>query len=134
MDLTVNSRIVAAVEIRPIQLGRVLGAFELAIPFSATVHAAGDGIYRSLTISGARIAMRAKNGQTLQVGHAVPDNGVIVRQNDNPTRADFTLKLPLQPDQLEALEAERDETDLSLTIALQARAASSEQPGTDWEQ
>jgi len=75
MDLTVNSRIVAAVEIRPIQLGRVLGAFELAIPFSGTVHAGGDGIYRSLTIAGARIAMRTKNGQTLQVGRAVPESG-----------------------------------------------------------
>jgi len=134
MDLTVNNRIIASVEIRPIQLGRLLGAFELVIPFSSTVHAAGDGIYRSLTIAGARVAMRAKSGQMVQMGRAVSDNGTTVRQSDNPTHVDFTLKLLLQPHQLEALEAERYGADLYLTIALQARAASSEQPDADWEQ
>lgn len=134
MDLTVNSRIIAAIEVRPIQLGRLLGAFELVIPFSGTVHAAGDGIYRTLTIAGARVAMRARSGQTVQVGRAVPDNGTTIRQNDNPTHANFALKLPLQPYQVEALEAERDGADLCLTIALQARATSSDQPGADWEQ
>lgn len=134
MELTVNSRIIAAIEIRPVQLGRLLGAFELVIPFSGTVHAATDGIHRSLTIAGARIAMRAKSGQIVQVGRAVPDNGAIVRQNANATHADFALKLPLQPCQLEALEAERDGADLHLTIALQARAASSDQHGSTCEQ
>ena len=134
MDLTVNSRIIAAVEIRPVQLARLLGAFELVIPFSGIVHAAADGIYRSLTIAGARIAMRAKNGQIVQVGRAVPDNGTILCQNDSTTHADFVLKLPLQPHQLEALESKRDGADLHLTIALQARAASSDQRGSGWEQ
>jgi hypothetical protein len=131
MDLTVNNRIIAAIDIRPVQLTRLLGAFELVTPFSGIVHAAADGIYRSLTIAGARIAMRGKNGLIAQVGSAVPHNGRIARQHDNPTRLDFALKLPLQPYQLEALEAERDGADLHLTITLQARAASSEQGGDD---
>jgi hypothetical protein len=134
MDLIVNSRIIAAVEFCPVQLGQLLGAFELIIPFSGTVHAAADGIQRSLSISGARIAMRRKNGQTVQLGRAVPDNGTLVHQNGSPGRADFTFKLTLQPYQLEALESERDGGDLHLTIALQARAASSDQPGGHWEQ
>jgi hypothetical protein len=134
MDLTVNNRIIAAIDIRPAQLGRLLGAFELIIPFSGTVHAAADGIYCSLTIAGARIAMRGKNGQVVQVGRAVPDNGTIARQYENSTRLDFTLKLPLQPYQLEALEAERDGADLHLAITLQARAASGERRGDDAEQ
>jgi hypothetical protein len=104
MDLTVNNRIIAAIDIRPVQLARLLGAFELVIPFSGIVHAAADGIHRSLTIAGARIAMRGKNGQIVQVGRAVPDNGTIARQYDNPTRLDFALKLPLQPYQLEACQ------------------------------
>lgn len=37
MDLTVNNRILAAIEIRPVQLGRLLGAYELVVPFSGTV-------------------------------------------------------------------------------------------------
>jgi hypothetical protein len=134
MDLTVNNRIIAAIDIRPVQLTRLLGAFELVIPFSGIVHAAADGTYRSLTIAGARIAMRGKNGQIMQVGRAVPDNGTIVRQYDNPSHVDFALKLPLQPYQLEALEAERDGADLHLAITLQARAASNEQRGDDSEQ
>jgi hypothetical protein len=134
MDLTVNNRIIAAVEIRPVQLGRLLGAFELVIPISGTVHPASDGTYRSLTIAGARVGMRAKNGQTVQMGRAVPDNGTIFRQYDNPAHIDFTLKLPLQPYQVEALEAERDGADLHLVITLQARAASSDQRGDDVEQ
>jgi len=134
MDLTVNNRIIAAIDIRPVQLGRLLGAYELVVPFSGTVHGAGDGIYRSLAIAGARIAMRAKNGQIVQVGRAVPDNGTIVRQYDNPSHVDFALKLPLQPYQLEALEAERDGADLHLTITLQARATSNEQRSDDSEQ
>lgn len=79
MDLTVNNRIIAAVEIRPVQLGRLLGAFELVISFSGTVHPAGDGTHRSLTIAGARITLRAKSGKTVQMGRAVPDNVAIVR-------------------------------------------------------
>lgn len=134
MDLTVNSRVIAAVEIRPVQLGRLLGAFELIIPFSGTVHAAADGVQRSLSIAGARIVMRTKNGQTVQLGRAVPDNGTLVYQSGSPGRADFALKLVLQPYQLEALESERDGGDLHLTIVLQARAASSDQPGGHWEQ
>jgi hypothetical protein len=111
-----------------------LSCFELVIPFSGIVHGAADGVYRSLSISGARIAMKAKNGQMVQAGRAVSDNGTVVRQNDNPGRADFTLKLALHPGQLEALEAERDGADLHLTITLQGRAASSDQPGADREQ
>ena len=134
MDLTVNNRIIAAVEIRPVQLGGLLAAFELVIPFFGTVHPAGEGIYRSLTITGARIALRAKNGQIVQMGRAVPDNVAIVRQYDNPSHIDFALKLPLQPYQLEALETERDGADLHLTFTLQACAASSEHPGSDSDQ
>ena len=102
-DLTVINRVIAAVEFRPVQLGRLLGAFELVIPFSGTVHPASDGTYLSLSIAGARVAMRAKNGQIVQMGRAVPDNGTTIRQYDNPARIDFALKLPLQPYQLEAL-------------------------------
>lgn len=87
MDLTVNNRVIAAVEIWPVQLAPLLGAFELVISFSGTVHAAGDGIYRSLMIAGARIAMRARGGLIVQMGRAVPDNGTIIRQNDNATLA-----------------------------------------------
>lgn len=133
MDLTVNSRIIAAVGIRPVQLGRLLGAFELIIPFSGAVHAATDGIQRSLSIAGARVAMRPKSGQIVQLGRAVPDNATLVYQSGSPGRADFALKLVLQPYQLEALESERDGGDLHLTIVLQARAASSDQPGGHWE-
>lgn len=134
MDLTVNNRIIAAIEIRPVQLSRLLGAYELVIPFSGTVHAASDGIYRSLTIAGARIAIRAKSGQIVQIGRAVPDNGAIVRQYDNSSRVDFALKLPLQPYQLETLEAERDGADLHLAITLQARAVPNKQHCDDSEQ
>ena len=134
MDLTVNSRVIAAVEIRPIQLGRLLGAFELIIPFSGPVHATSDGTQRSLSIAGARIAMRTKNGHIVQLGRAVPDNGTLVCRNGSVGRPDFTLKLALQPYQLEALESERDGGDLQLTVVLQARAASSDQPGSHWEQ
>lgn len=134
MDLTVNNRVIAAVEIRPVQLGRLLGAFELIIPVSGTVHTAADGVQRSLSIVGARIAMKAKNGQSVQMGRAVPDNGALIHQSGSLGRADFVLKLTLQPHQLEALESERDGGDLHLSIVLQARAASSDQPGAQWEQ
>ncbi|MGE4482451.1 hypothetical protein [Acidocella sp.] len=134
MDLTVNNRLIAMVDPRPIQLGRLLGAFELTIPFSGTVHAVVDGIYRSLTIAGARISMRGKNGQVSALGRAVPDNTVVIRQYENSARADFALRLTLQPHQLELLECERDGADLHLTVVLLARATSSDQTGADWEQ
>ena len=37
MDLTVDNRVISAVEIRPVQLGRLVGVFEFVIPFSGTV-------------------------------------------------------------------------------------------------
>jgi len=134
MDLSVNHRIIAAVDIRPVQLARLLGAFELIVPFSGTVHATADGAYHSLTITCGRISVRAKSGQRIPLGRAVSDNGVVIRQYDNPTRTDFALKLTLQPNQLEALERERDGADLHLTILLQARASSGGPTTVDWEE
>lgn len=126
MDLTVDNKIIAKVDIRPIQLTRLLGAFELVVPFSGTVYPVSDRICRSLAIVGARVALRGKDGRTIQIGRAVPDNGVIVRQYENATNADFIFKLPLQPHQLEAVESERNGSDLHLTFSLQARASSSD--------
>lgn len=134
MDLAVNNRIIASVQPPTVQLIPVLGAFELAILMRGAVNATTDGIYRWLTIASARISMRPKAGDPIQLGRAVPDNNVVVRQVSNPGYFDFALKLSLHPYQLERLEAERDGGDLTLILSLLARAGSSDKQDGDWEQ
>jgi hypothetical protein len=134
MDLTVNSKIIASVHVQSVQLIPILGAFEMAFSLAGTVHGMSDGMYRWLTIAGARITMRTKAGQSIELGRAVPDNDMVVRQADNTSRTDFALKLLLQPYQLENLEVERNGSDLHLGLKLLARGNTNQNEGADWEE
>lgn len=134
MNLTVGSRIVASVDVTTVQLTPILGAFELVISLTGHVYGMSDGIHRSLTIGSARVLMRSKSGQPVQLGRAVPDSLIVIRQANNSNHLNFALKLILHPHQLEKLEAERNGGDLNLSLALLARASASNNEGGDWEE
>jgi hypothetical protein len=134
MDLTVNSKIVATLQAQTVRLLPLLGAFELAFYLFGTVHGKSDDMYRWLTISGARITLRSKNGSLIELGLATSDKPVVVRQSDYSAGIGFELRIVLQHYQVELLEAARDGGDLSFNLKFYARASTSKSENYDWEE
>lgn len=133
MDLTVNSKNIVALQAHPVQLVPMLGCFELVMPFTATVYGMTDGLYRCLTITGARLSLRDKTGSVLAIGRMEPDCAVVLRQGNNAQRMDFSLKLPLQHQQLERLEVARDGGNLDFVLRFLTRG-STDKSREDWEE
>jgi hypothetical protein len=134
MDFTVNSKIIASFQPQAVQLVPLLGNFELGFLFSGTVHGKSDDMYRWLAISGARVALRTKGGGILDLGLATSDCAVVIRQGDNTHGDQFTLRLVLQPYQIDLLEAARGGSDLNFKLKFFARGSTSKSEPQDWEE
>jgi len=133
MNFTVSSTIIAAIEAQQVYLTPVLGSYELAFQFAGTIHASTDDIYRWITISGARVTLRAQKGQ-VDIGFAVPDKATVIRQVKGIGHANVALKLLLQPHQLEVLESLRDGGDLHFALKFHGRGGSSAEAVFDQEE
>jgi hypothetical protein len=134
MDFTVNSKIIAALQIQGVQLRPLLGAYELSFVLSGTVHGKSDDMYRWIAISGARVTLRSKDGHQIELGLAKSDKAAVIRQSDNSTPIGIELKAVLLPHQVEMLEAARDGGDLNFKLNFYARASTSKNENYDWEE
>lgn len=134
MELTVNSKIIASVQLHVLQLAPMLGSFELVFQFAEFIHGKSDEVYRWLTISGGRVTLRTQGGNHIELGMARPDGQLVIRQADNSRNDQFSLKLALQPYQIEMLEALRAGSDLNFKIRFLLRGNTSKSDGGDWEE
>jgi hypothetical protein len=134
MQLTVNSTVIASVQHEAIQLRSLLGAFELSVSFRGTVHAKRDHDCRCLTISGARLTLRTKDGRALELGFASSDKLIVLRQHDHARDEVFSLRLLLQPHQIDLVECAREGGDLILGVRLCARGSDNRNPWLDWDE
>ena len=133
MFLTVSAKMIASIEPQAVQLLRLLGAFELCLLFSGTVQQKAE-YYRCLAISGARVTVRSIGGHSLELGTAFSEKAVVLRQGDNSKPEQFTLRLPLQPHQVDLMENVRDGGDLNLSVKFLARGSDSRSSWFDWEE
>jgi hypothetical protein len=132
LSLTVSSKIIALLNPLPVRLSNLLGAYELSFPFSGVIHEKSDGQIRALTVESARVLVRSRGGVQTDLGIARSDAGVHLRQGDHPGRIDFTLKLVLQPHQVELLDRQRDGGDLAFTLRIALQGSSSASATHSW--
>jgi len=116
----------------PVQLVPLLGAYELSFPFSGVIHEKSDGLYRALTVDGARVIAKSKGGLQTDMGFARPDTFTQLRQSDTPGRTNVTLKIILQPHQVELLDRERDGEGLAFVLRMSLRGSDSKNGPLDW--
>ncbi len=114
---------VAATVLRPV-LGRVELVFNFAgTVYSATGHSPGskEVQFLWLRVSGARIKLKGAGNEMTDLGTAIPDRPLVIRQMENSRDDNFSLALPLDYHQIELLESVRNGGNLAFTISLLAR-------------
>jgi hypothetical protein len=121
MHLGVSGKVVASVEPQAVQLVPLLGAFELVFLFGGTVYGVSDGGYRKLIISAARITLFDVGGGKYDLGVARGDAKIVLRQNDHACGVQFSLKVLLQPHQINLVENVRAGGDLRFSLRFFAR-------------
>ena len=112
MTLSIDSLIFADVRIQGVTLNPVVGAYELRFGLLIVVSAASEGVNFRAVIDGARIGLRAGGGQPVELGFARADRQLEIITRSYQDRTTPTLSLPLQPEQLAAIEELRGEGDL----------------------
>lgn len=132
LSLTVSSKIIALLNPLPVRLSNLLGAYELSFPFSGVIHEKSDDQIRALTVESARVLVRSRGGAQTDLGIARPDTSAHLRQGDHPGRINFTLKLVLQPHQVELLDRERNGGDLAFTLRIALQGSSSASATHSW--
>lgn len=128
-SLTVQSHVVADVQIQAAQLRNLLGSYELSFLVSGSVTNSNDGAVHWLIVHGASVAVRSKGGHN-HLPSASLTQPTIVRQGQHNTQ--FQLHVLLHPHQLETLEAMRNGGDLDFELQLSSRGGDSKQGPSDW--
>jgi len=128
MNLSVFNKGIGEFRVATTVLRPLLGRVELAFHFAGTVYSGtghGPGSkevqFHWLRISGARIKLRGAGNEMIDLGTAIPDRPLVIRQMENSRDDNFTLALALDYHQIELLEAVRNGGNLAFTISLLAR-------------
>jgi hypothetical protein len=117
MELTVNSKIIADANVQRVQVRQLVGSFELSFSIEVSVHSMRD-LARWILLHSARVTARSTKGAQMEVGRLAPDKPVLVQQLTNTTQLSAQFSIALLPQQLAALEDQRDGGDLDFEIAM----------------
>lgn len=107
MAVTVDSFIVADVQVQGVQLQPLVGAFELQFGLYVRIAAARERACRA-RLDGARVLIRGADGRVQPLGFARSDVAILLQQGPYETAVGASLSLTLTAPQLEALEQRRD--------------------------
>ena len=116
MDLNVNFTSIGILHAQGVSLDRMIGGYELI--FNLGGDARGEaGSSRWLAIHSARVRLTTSGGQPLSLGVARPDKPLRFVQGPNGHGINATVRLQLQPHQMEQIEDVRAEGDLRFDLS-----------------
>jgi len=115
MGLSIDSFTIADLRIQGISLRQILGAYELMIGLDITMPPSAQSPSSSATIYSARVHVKGEMGEAY-IGWATPERPIEIRPTQYQGRLTPGLTVPIQPNQLAALDALRGMGDLSFTL------------------
>ncbi len=119
MSLTVNSRVVADIQVAYVMLRPLVGAYELifmldgmtiAVPSTAPI------TQYWLVLYGAEVTMTPASGGKVALGFARPNQPFRIQQSEYQSRVGVELKIVLHPHQVSAIEEYRNSEDLRFEL------------------
>lgn len=124
--LTVNSAGVTTIEVRQIQLLRLLAGYDLTIILAGTPAPMRTGA-RWIRLSNAAVRVSGRNGERAALGWARPERPTIIRQSEHSGPFLTNLKMEMSPVTISRIETLRDGGDLDFEIDLIGEGGGSEQ-------